>query len=168
MAYVTIFLCWKKTQYKSTFRNFIPNLPVSAILVLPVFSRIFQYLQYWYYQYFPESSSICNRKIRYEVAECTFILGFFSTQKNRDIRHYSTWFVQLLLTLLQFSTQIFQALQNVCAYNEGVHITEWHSTLFSIVSTVWVSSGPLQIWFFLQTCLKVPMVHQTVTTKVCI
>jgi hypothetical protein len=30
------------------------NLPVSAILVLPVFFRIFQYLQYWYYQYFPE------------------------------------------------------------------------------------------------------------------
>jgi hypothetical protein len=52
--------------------------------------------------------------------------------------------VQLLLTLLQFSTQIFQTLQNVC------------------------TSGPLQIWFFLQTCLKVPMVHQTVTTKVCI
>ena len=77
MAYVTIFLCWKNPQYKSTFRNFIPNLPVSAILVLPVFSsicntgitsifqnlpvsailvlpvfsRIFQYLQYWYYQY---------------------------------------------------------------------------------------------------------------------
>jgi hypothetical protein len=34
------------------------NLPVSAILVLPVFSRICQYLQYWYYQYFPESSGI--------------------------------------------------------------------------------------------------------------
>jgi hypothetical protein len=32
--------------------------PESAILVLPVFSRIFQYLQYWYYQYFPESSGI--------------------------------------------------------------------------------------------------------------
>ena len=31
--------------------------------------------------------------------------------------------------------------------------------LFSTVSTVWVSSGPLQIWFFLQTCLKVPIVH---------
>jgi hypothetical protein len=53
----------KKTQYKSTFHNFIPNLPVSAILVYPVFSRIFQYLQYWYYQYFPESSSICNTGI---------------------------------------------------------------------------------------------------------
>ena len=39
------------------------NLPVSAILVLPVFSRIFQYLQYWYYQYFPESSSIYNTHI---------------------------------------------------------------------------------------------------------
>jgi hypothetical protein len=39
------------------------NLPVSAILVLPVFSRIFQYLQYWYYQYFPESSNICNTGI---------------------------------------------------------------------------------------------------------
>ena len=37
--------------------------PVSAILVLPVFSRIFQYLQYWYYQYFPESSSIYNTHI---------------------------------------------------------------------------------------------------------
>ena len=36
------------------------NLPVSAILVLPVFSRIFQYLQYWYNQYFLESSGICN------------------------------------------------------------------------------------------------------------
>jgi hypothetical protein len=34
-----------------------------AILVLPVFSRIFQYLQYWYYQYFPESSSFCNTGI---------------------------------------------------------------------------------------------------------
>ena len=57
-------LCWKNPQYKSTFRNFIPNLPVSAILVFkPVFSRIFQYLQYWYYQYFPESSSICNTDI---------------------------------------------------------------------------------------------------------
>jgi hypothetical protein len=41
----------------------LPNLPISAILVLPVFSRIFQYLQYWYYQYFPESSSICNTGI---------------------------------------------------------------------------------------------------------
>ena len=39
------------------------KVPVSAILVLPVFSRIFQYLQYWYYQYFPESSSICNTGI---------------------------------------------------------------------------------------------------------
>ena len=36
------------------------NLPVSAILVLPVFPRILQYLQYWYYQYFPESSGIYN------------------------------------------------------------------------------------------------------------
>ena len=68
----------KKNQYASTFRNFVPNLPVSAILVLPVFSRIFQYLQYWYNQYFlesssilqywnnqhfPESSSICNTGI---------------------------------------------------------------------------------------------------------
>ena len=53
----------KKKQYTSSFRNFVPNLPVSAILVLPVFSRIFQYLQYWYYQYFPESSSICNTGI---------------------------------------------------------------------------------------------------------
>jgi hypothetical protein len=52
------------------------------------------------------------------------VLGVFSTQKNRDIRHYGTWFVQLLLTLVQFSTQIFQTLQNVCTYNEGVHITE--------------------------------------------
>ena len=48
----------KKTIYKYI-RNFVPNLPVSAILVLPVFSRIFQYLQYWYNQYFLESSSIC-------------------------------------------------------------------------------------------------------------
>jgi hypothetical protein len=39
------------------------NLPVSAILVLPVFSRIFQYLQYCYNQYFLESSSICNTGI---------------------------------------------------------------------------------------------------------
>jgi hypothetical protein len=39
------------------------NLPVSAILVLLVFSRFFQYLQYWYYQYFPESSSIYNTGI---------------------------------------------------------------------------------------------------------
>ena len=39
------------------------NLPVSAILVLPVFSRICQYLQYWYYQYFPESSGIYNTHI---------------------------------------------------------------------------------------------------------
>jgi hypothetical protein len=39
------------------------NLPVSAILVLPVFSLIFQYLQYWYYQYFPESSGIYNTHI---------------------------------------------------------------------------------------------------------
>jgi hypothetical protein len=30
--------------------------------------------------------------------------------------------------LLQFSTQIFQTLQNVCTYNENVHITEWHLT----------------------------------------
>ena len=36
------------------------NLPVSVILVLPVFPRILQYLQYWYYQYFPESSGIYN------------------------------------------------------------------------------------------------------------
>ena len=53
----------QKKQYTSTFRNFVPNLPVSAILVLPVFSRIFQYLQYWYNQYFLESSSICNTGI---------------------------------------------------------------------------------------------------------
>ena len=53
----------KTKQYTSTFRNFVPNLPVSAILVLPVFSRIFQYLQYWYNQYFLESSSICNTGI---------------------------------------------------------------------------------------------------------
>ena len=52
-----------KKQYTSTFRNFVPNLPVSAILVLPVFSRIFQYLQYCYNQYFPDSSSICNTHI---------------------------------------------------------------------------------------------------------
>ena len=39
------------------------NLPVSAILVLPVFPRILQYLQYWYYQYFPESSGIYNTHI---------------------------------------------------------------------------------------------------------
>jgi hypothetical protein len=46
---------------------FYQYLPVSAILVailvLPVFSRIFQYLQYWYYQYFPESSGIYNTHI---------------------------------------------------------------------------------------------------------
>ena len=30
----------QKNQYTSTFRNFVPNLPVSAILVLPVFSSI--------------------------------------------------------------------------------------------------------------------------------
>jgi hypothetical protein len=30
--------------------------------------------------------------------------------------------------LLQFSTQIFQTLLNLCTYNEDVHITEWHST----------------------------------------
>ena len=53
----------KKTNIQSTFRNFVPNLPVSAILVLPVFSRIFQYLQYCYNQYFPDSSSICNTHI---------------------------------------------------------------------------------------------------------
>jgi hypothetical protein len=35
----------------------------TILLVLPVFSRIFQYMQYWYYQYFPESSSICNTGI---------------------------------------------------------------------------------------------------------
>ena len=39
----------QKKQYTSTFRNFVPNFPVSAILVLPVFSRIFQYLQYSYF-----------------------------------------------------------------------------------------------------------------------
>ena len=53
----------QKNKKTSTFRNFVPNLPVSAILVLPVFSRIFQYLQYWYNQYFLESSSICNTHI---------------------------------------------------------------------------------------------------------
>jgi hypothetical protein len=31
--------------------------------MVPVFSRIFQYLQYWYYQYFPESSGIYNTHI---------------------------------------------------------------------------------------------------------
>ena len=88
------------------------------ILVIPVLQILENSGKYWLYQY-------CRYwKIRYEVAECTFILGVFSTQKNRDIRHYGTWFVQLLLTLLQFSTQIFQTLQNVCTYNEGVHITE--------------------------------------------
>ena len=50
----------KKKQYANTFRNFVSNFPVSTILVLPVFSRIFQYLQYLYNQYFLESSSICN------------------------------------------------------------------------------------------------------------
>ena len=53
----------QKKQYASTFRNFVPNLQVLAILVLPVFSRIFQYLQYWYNQYFLKSSSICNTGI---------------------------------------------------------------------------------------------------------
>ena len=53
----------QKKQYTSTFRNIVPNLSVSAILVLPVFSRIFQYLQYWYNQYFLESSSIYNTGI---------------------------------------------------------------------------------------------------------
>jgi hypothetical protein len=42
----------KKNQYVNTFRNFVSNFPVSTILVLPVFSRIFQYLQYLYNQYF--------------------------------------------------------------------------------------------------------------------
>jgi hypothetical protein len=35
-----------KNQYTSTFRNFVANLPVSAILVFP---RIFRYLQYSYF-----------------------------------------------------------------------------------------------------------------------
>ena len=70
-------LCWKNpnikvhsaTSYLSSsicntgITSIFQNLPVFAILVLPVFSRIFQYLQYWYYQYFPESSSICNTGI---------------------------------------------------------------------------------------------------------
>jgi hypothetical protein len=30
---------------------------------MSVQQEIFQYLQYWYYQYFPESSSICNTGI---------------------------------------------------------------------------------------------------------
>jgi hypothetical protein len=36
---------------------------VSTILVYPVFSRICQYMQYWYNQYFPEYFSICNTGI---------------------------------------------------------------------------------------------------------
>jgi hypothetical protein len=50
------------------------NLPGSAILVLPVFSRIFQYLQYWYYQYFPESSGIYNPHILYQYCRYWKIL----------------------------------------------------------------------------------------------
>jgi hypothetical protein len=34
-----------------------------TILVLPVFYQYLSVLQYWYYQYFPESSSICNTGI---------------------------------------------------------------------------------------------------------
>jgi hypothetical protein len=49
--------------YNTGITSIFQNLPVSAILVLPVFSRIFQYLQYWYYQYFPESSDIYNTHI---------------------------------------------------------------------------------------------------------
>ena len=69
----------QKKQYTSTFRNFVPNLPVSAILVLPVFSRIFQYLQYWYNQYFLESSSICNTVITsiFQILPVSAILIFW-------------------------------------------------------------------------------------------
>jgi hypothetical protein len=43
---------------------FYQYLPVSAILVqILEFYLIFQYLQYWNNQYFPESSSICNTGI---------------------------------------------------------------------------------------------------------
>jgi hypothetical protein len=38
-------------------------LPEFSSICLPVFSRFFQYLQYWYNQYFLESSSICNTGI---------------------------------------------------------------------------------------------------------
>ena len=69
----------KKKQYTCTFRNFVPNLPVSAILVLPVFSRIFQYLQCWYNQYFLESSSICNTIITsiFQIPPVSAILIFW-------------------------------------------------------------------------------------------
>ena len=53
---------WYNQYFPESFRIF-QNLPVSAILVLPVFSRIFQYLQYWYNQYFPESFGVCNTHI---------------------------------------------------------------------------------------------------------
>ena len=44
------------------------------ILVIPVLQILENSGKYWLYQY-------CRYwKIRYEVAECTFILGFFSTQ----------------------------------------------------------------------------------------
>jgi hypothetical protein len=44
------------------------------ILVIPVLQILEDSGKYWLYQY-------CRYwKIRYEVAECTFILGFFSTQ----------------------------------------------------------------------------------------
>jgi hypothetical protein len=62
-AAILVLQYWYTILVIPVFYQYLPVSPVSAILVLPVFSRIFQYLQYWYYQYFPESSSICNTGI---------------------------------------------------------------------------------------------------------
>jgi hypothetical protein len=50
----------------------------------PVFSKIFQYLQYWYYQYFPESSSICNTGITSIFQNLPVLLLGLNTKQERN------------------------------------------------------------------------------------
>jgi hypothetical protein len=81
-------------------------------MVLPVFSRIFQYLQYWYYQYFPESSGIYNTHIlamtsifkycRYwKILEDTGILVFTSISGNTSIADTGRFWKILVIPVLQ-------------------------------------------------------------------
>ena len=83
-----------------------------AILVLPVFSRIFQYLQYWYNKHFPESSIICNT-------------GITSISHNLPVYLQYSYFGNdqylLVLQILENSgrywdTSIYQYLYQYCRY----------------------------------------------------
>ena len=91
-----------------------------------MFSRRFQYLQYWYYQYFPESSSICNTGItsifQNLPVSAILVLPVFS----RIVQYLQFSYVGndqylLVLQILENSgrywdTSIYQYLYQYCRY----------------------------------------------------